>query len=394
MRPLPGGDALPATSKARSRKSSVDHAAGASSHVPTTFFMKREEEMAPQPAASTSGTHHENTRDSTYGVQSLADTLESTFGVQGSATGPKSSRSGSHGSSTSSRKLSDSSRQSPMRNLKRKLSSHFRSPSMITVGPKPPPSAIASTPSAISLHSLKLSDEDSVADELASQAITSSGEEESEEADAEAGLSSTLPQLVMPSIQMPARRPFTTKGKAMGRLKVLVAGETGIGKTSLIRSIVQVCEDIVHVDPLTPSSSVLQAPPPPKSKLRRRISEQHGTFRITEIHASTKPYPHWWIDTEDSHEIRRRASGTDAVLERNITFVDTPGFCRGGKTRDDMNIVVNYVESLLYQTASLSTMDDNDMLSVVSGTGGVSVDAVIYLLPPSKHTTSKSIFPY
>jgi hypothetical protein len=40
--------------------------------------------------------------------------------------------------------------------------------------------------------------------------------------------SASFPQLVMPSIQMPSRRPFTTKGKAMGKLKVLLAGQTGM----------------------------------------------------------------------------------------------------------------------------------------------------------------------
>jgi hypothetical protein len=76
------------------------------------------------------------------------------------------------------------------------------------------------------LHSLKLSDEESALDELASQVVMSSGEEE-DERDTEQGASSSFPQLVMPSIQMPTRRPFTTKGKAMGKLKVLVAGEAG-----------------------------------------------------------------------------------------------------------------------------------------------------------------------
>lgn len=47
-------------------------------------------------------------------------------------------------------------------------------------------------------------------------------------------------------------------------------------------------------------------------------------------------------------------------------------------------MVVEYVESLLYQTASVATLEDSDVLGVVSGSGGVSVDVVLYLLPPSK----------
>lgn len=65
-------------------------------------------------------------------------------------------------------------------------------------------------------------------DEAASQAIMSSGDEEGAETTTQQGsVGSSFPQLVMPSIQMPSRRPFTTKGKAMGKLKVMVAGETG-----------------------------------------------------------------------------------------------------------------------------------------------------------------------
>lgn len=87
---------------------------------------------------------------------------------------------------------------------------------------------------------------------------------------------------------------------------------------------------------------------------------------------------------EDSRALRRRKSSLDAVLERNICFVDTPGFVHGAAQKEDMDLVIEYVESLLRQTSSVTTMEDNDVLSVISGSGGVSVDVVIYLLPPSK----------
>jgi hypothetical protein len=74
----------------------------------------------------------------------------------------------------------------------------------------------------------------------------------------------------------------------------------------------------------------------------------------------------------------------DAVLERNICFVDTPGFTRGSTEKEEMERVVEYVESLLYQTSSVTTMEDSDVLGVVSGSGGVAIDVVLYLLPPSK----------
>jgi hypothetical protein len=49
-----------------------------------------------------------------------------------------------------------------------------------------------------------------------------------------------------------------------------------------------------------------------------------------------------------------------------------------------MDRVVEYVESLLYQTSSVTTMEDSDVLGVISGSGGVAIDAVLYLLPPSE----------
>ena len=62
--------------------------------------------------------------------------------------------------------------------------------------------------------------------------LTSSGEDE-EEVDetmlaAEGAQTEILPQLVMPSISMPRRRPFTERGKNIGKLKIMVAGSTGM----------------------------------------------------------------------------------------------------------------------------------------------------------------------
>jgi hypothetical protein len=207
--------------------------------------MRSEEEME-QSLASTSNTKTPGKqRDSTFGVESLADTLEAAFGPDSATPGQQAgshrigtqrdktvSRSGSHSSSTSSTKLPDIYKSSPARKLRRKLSSHASSTPLSPLNveaPSPAPtSGLPSTPSAVSLQSLKLSDEESAMDESASQAIMSSGEEEGAETTTEQGSTGgSFPQLVMPSIQMPSRRPFTTKGKAMGKLKVMVAGETG-----------------------------------------------------------------------------------------------------------------------------------------------------------------------
>lgn len=357
-----------------------------------------------QSLSNTQNTQNKDTvdrqRDSTFGVHSLADTLEAAFGSDQSSAGDQnaelingatnsekdSSRSSVQSSPKASGKHSGSSTSSPIRRHKRRSSNMALSaaptPLNIDLHTPLPPSAIPSTPNSVSLQSLKLSDEDSGLDEVTSQAITSSGEEEDGEISQLDGMGS-FPQLVMPSIQMPKRRPFTTKGKSMGNIKILVAGESGVGKSSLIRSIVQLCEDIVHVDPLSPSQS-FSHPPPPSSQARKRKLDNIGTTRITEIHASTKSYPHWWTEVEETRALRRRKSTSDAVLERNICFIDTPGFGKGTTNAEDINLVIDYVESLMYQNASLPSMEDTDLLAVIGGHGGLQVDLVLYLLPPSQ----------
>ncbi|KAL2021040.1 hypothetical protein VTK56DRAFT_7695 [Thermocarpiscus australiensis] len=204
--------------------------------------------------------------------------------------------------------------------------------------------------------------------------------------------SGSAPQLVMPSIKMPSRRPFTDEGKRMGRLKVLIAGDSGVGKTSLIKAIVQSCQHIVHVDPITPSSllsssSVTRSVPPmagasgsrQRGSRRQSSRESTGTSQITEIYASTKPYPEWWSEVDDFRILRRRKSLGDAVLDRNICFVDTPGYGSGSSSMDTITPVAQYIEAHL-QRINSNFLSDGDLLNLLGGEGGVQVDAVFYLV--------------
>lgn len=106
----------------------------------------------------------------------------------------------------------------------------------------------------------------------------------------------------------------------------------GVGKTSLIKAIVQTCEDIVHVDPLSPAPLAIPETrrKSSKSKSRNGSTDIQSTAQITEVYASTRAYPAWWSDLDESRILRRRKSMGDSVLERNLCFVDTPGY--GNKT--------------------------------------------------------------
>lgn len=99
---------------------------------------------------------------------------------------------------------------------------------------------------------------------------------------------------------------------------------------------------------------------------------------ISEIYASTKPYPSWWSDLEDSRVLRRRKSIGEIVLERNLCFVDTPAtsLSRAGQT----DAVVQYMrQQLLRATAALSN-SGVDFQNLLAGNGCSQVDAIIYLI--------------
>lgn len=240
MRPLPGGDPPP-SSKPRSPKSTVADASvggsGPSNHVPTTFFMRTEEDLQHSMQASQNTDPTNRQRESTFGIQSLADTLEDALGSENrpgdgkrdnvpphTTSSKRNVRRPSHETSRSLRKDAESSKSSPPRPL-RNMSTHCLS--IPFTPPTADSSAMPSTPTSASLPSLKLSDEDAGSD-IASQAMASSGEDDE---DTMLDESASFPQLVMPSLQMPSRRPFTTKGKAMGKLKVLVAGQASMSQS-------------------------------------------------------------------------------------------------------------------------------------------------------------------
>ncbi|KAF4966433.1 hypothetical protein FSARC_5877 [Fusarium sarcochroum] len=166
---------------------------------------------------------------------------------------------------------------------------------------------------------------------------------------------STVPQLIMPSLTVPRRRPFSEVGKSLGKLKIMVAGQSGIGKTSLIKTLAQRCEHIVHMDPIQQSSAV----------------------HATETYASSRPHPWWRSDSELTVTTRRRLSTTGDILDRNVCFVESPGHQHGasGPWRD-----LHYVESHLASLMS-KPMADSDLLTLVNSGGEPVVDALLYLIP-------------
>ncbi|KAK0653843.1 hypothetical protein QBC41DRAFT_351593 [Cercophora samala] len=190
--------------------------------------------------------------------------------------------------------------------------------------------------------------------------------------------SGSAPQLIMPSIKMPSRRPFTEQGRQMGRLKVLIAGDSGVGKTSLIKAVVQSCESVVHVDPIVGEREGMVRSLPVGGK-RGKGKGSGETREITEVWASTKPYPEWWSEIETEGGMGRRKSLGDEVLDRNVCFVDTMGYGFGSSSMDTITPVTEYIQGHL-QRISSNSLSDGDVLNMLGGEGGVQVDVVFYMV--------------
>lgn len=117
--------------------------------------------------------------------------------------------------------------------------------------------------------------------------------------------------------------------------------------------------------------------------------------------------PEWWSELDDSQILKRRRSvGGDTILDRNICFIDTPGYSGGSSVGLNLPTVgfsdvltqsqsmatitptVRYVESL-FELVQANSSPDSDMLNMLGGDGGNQVDAVLYLVKDSMWQLSR-----
>lgn len=206
--------------------------------TPTTFFMANEDELV-KSQSSAAGS------DSTFGVKSLEGRMSSVVDAkakgQEEVRGDDEDYEGETARRRSTLKPTIKAGQqahemnqtaSPITSVgssprkSRRSSPLSASHSLVSISQtsQDPGSSIPSSPKSHSSHSFRPSDEESMY-EGGSQAIASSDEDEPEIA---SNLLDSAPQLIMPSIKMPSRRPFTERGKDIGRLKILIAGDSGL----------------------------------------------------------------------------------------------------------------------------------------------------------------------
>lgn len=93
------------------------------------------------------------------------------------------------------------------------------------------------------------------------------------------------------------------------------------------------------------------------------------------MYASTRPYPWWKAELDQSTTSRRRSSAMDEMLDRNLCFVDCPP-----QTSQATHPAVRYVESQLLPLLN-RPISDGDLWNLLSSGTEPIVDAVLYMLP-------------
>lgn len=74
----------------------------------------------------------------------------------------------------------------------------------------------------------------------------------------------------------------------------------------------------------------------------------------------------------------------DVVLERNLIFVDTPGYSNGLSKTETIEAVSQYIGSQLRKSFAPPSESESDILGLLSGNGGSQVDLVLYLMTESE----------
>lgn len=92
---------------------------------------------------------------------------------------------------------------------------------------------------------------------------------------------------------------------------------------------------------------------------------------------------------EESKILRRRKSNGDVVLERNLCFIDTPGFSATNEsdashTDTEFERIINYIENSLWHADTPAEMSDVERLNLVSGRGSSLIDVILFLFSEGK----------
>lgn len=79
-------------------------------------------------------------------------------------------------------------------------------------------------------------------------------------------------------------------------------------------------------------------------------------------------------------------------MERNVCFVDTPGYNSGLSMMDTINSVVQYAEAQLSKATYFASIGESELVGMLSGKGGAQVDVALYMIDQSMSSSNHNIW--
>lgn len=202
------------------------------------------------------------------------------------------------------------------------------------------------------------------------------------------------PQLIMPRVSLPSRRPFTADGLALGKLKILVSGDSGTGKSMLIKAIAQSSKNIVYIDD-TPhyvqdNTALWEHAASTKPCLSFDESSDSDDFGISDQDASYGDY-YDTIYTNSRQKLRRPTvtqytamSSDSSTFEKNVYFVDTLGYGSFTDASKCIQQVVSYLDDAFQKTSHLINANNSEAVSLLTSTSSINsvpiVDVCLYII--------------
>lgn len=63
----------------------------------------------------------------------------------------------------------------------------------------------------------------------------------------------------------------------------------------------------------------------------------------------------------------------DTILERNLCFVDTPGYSHSSSPEEGISLVMNYITEQMNKISSFQDIGSSELVNMLSGKGGTQI---------------------
>lgn len=202
------------------------------------------------------------------------------------------------------------------------------------------------------------------------------------------------PKLVMPKVFLPTRRPFTTDGLALGKLKILVTGDSGTGKSMLIKAIAQASQGIVYIDDIpsfVKESDVLWE----QAASTKPCLNFHKSFDFedteTSMLESLYDYSYNVIGPDQKPRAQHPSvtqpstvSSESCAFEKNVCFVDTLGYGSFTDASRCIEKVISYLDMEFQKTSDLVNANNPEAVNLLTYASSIKsvpmVDVCLYTI--------------